>query len=71
MCSAPELIEREILLHALTYNRARALMLEATCVHFAPPTRLRQRALTSLRQWAPILATPIRPTTALIEADAP
>lgn len=54
---SPELIEREILQHALAYNLVRALMLEAACVHSVPLQRISFKgALTTLRQWAPILA---------------
>ena len=54
---SPELIEREILLHALAFNLVRALMLEAACVHCVPLQRVSFKgALTTLRQWAPILA---------------
>lgn len=58
---SPELIEREILLHALAYNLVRALMLEAACVHSVPLHRVSFKgALTTLRQWAPILANASR-----------
>ena len=54
---SPELIEREILVHALAYNLVRALMLEAACVHRVPLARVSFKgALTTLRQWAPLFA---------------
>lgn len=54
---SPELIEREIPLHSFAYNLVRALMLEAACVHSVPLHRVSFKGtLTTLRQWAPILA---------------
>lgn len=54
---SPELIEREILLHAVAYNLVRALMLAAAGTHAVPLARLSFKgALTTLRQWAPLFA---------------
>jgi hypothetical protein len=56
-CLSPELVEKEICLHALAYNLVRALMVEAAWTHGVELDRLSFKAtVDTLRQWAPLFA---------------
>jgi hypothetical protein len=56
-CQSPELIEKEIWLHALAYNLVRALMVEAAWMQGGDIDRLSFKGtVDTLRQWAPLFA---------------
>ena len=52
-CLTPEMIERELWMHAIAYNLVRALVLEAALTHDVPIERLSFKgALDALQGWA-------------------
>jgi len=54
-CLTPELIEKEVWMHAIAYNLVRALMLEAAWTHGVDLERLSFKGtVDTLRQWAPL-----------------
>ena len=54
-CKTPEMVEKEIAMHAVTYNAIRALMQEAAAVNRAPLERLSFKGtVDTLREWASI-----------------
>ena len=55
-CLTPDLIEKEICMHAIAYNLVRALMLEAALTHGVDLERLSFKGtVDTLRQWEPLL----------------
>ena len=56
-CVSPELVEKEIWLHAIAYNLVRALMVEAAAMYGATLERLSFKGtVDALRQWAPLFS---------------
>ncbi len=52
-CKTPEMIIKELLMHCISYNLARHLMLTAAQTYHAPPQRLSFKGtLDTLRHWA-------------------
>jgi hypothetical protein len=55
-CLSPELVEKELWMHAIAYNLIRALMLEAALTHGVDLERLSFKGtVDTLRQWEPLL----------------
>lgn len=56
-CKTPEMIEKELWMHAIAYNLVRAIMLDAATTYAAKLERLSFKGtLATIRQWAPALA---------------
>jgi hypothetical protein len=56
-CKSPDMIEKELWMHIIAYNLIRALMLESAQTYGASCERISFKGtLSTLRQWAPILA---------------
>jgi hypothetical protein len=56
-CKTPEMVEKEIAMHAVTYNAIRAIMQEAAATHHAPLERLSFKGtVDTLREWASIFS---------------
>ena len=66
-CKTPAMVHKELTMHLLAYNLIRLTMLEAAGRHDVPFERLSFKGtLSTLRQWAPLLAaTPPRTRRAL------
>lgn len=57
-CKSPEMVEKEIAMHAITYNAIRAIMQEAAATNHAPLERLSFKGtIDTLREWASIFST--------------
>lgn len=57
-CKTPEMVEKEIAMHAVTYNAVRAIMQEAAATHHAPLERLSFKGtVDTLREWASIFSS--------------
>jgi hypothetical protein len=55
-CQSPQLVEKEVWMHAIAYNLVRAIMLEAALTHQVPLERMSFKGtVDTLRQWLPIL----------------
>ncbi|MCP5041434.1 MAG: IS4 family transposase, partial [bacterium] len=56
-CKTPEMVEKEIAMHAVTYNAIRAIMQEAAATHQAPLERVSFKGtVDTLREWASIFS---------------
>lgn len=56
-CKTPEMVEKEIAMHAVSYNAIRAVMQEAAATHRAPLERLSFKGtVDTLREWASIFS---------------
>jgi hypothetical protein len=56
-CKSPELIEREVLMHQITYNLVRSLMQRSAHLHHVLLGRISFKGtLDTLRHWAPLIA---------------
>lgn len=56
-CQSPEMVDRELWMHAIAYNLVRAVMLDAATACAASLERLSFKGtLVTIRQWAPSLA---------------
>lgn len=56
-CKSPEMVDKELWMHAVAYNLVRAIMLDAATAHAASIERLSFKGtLATVRQWAPALA---------------
>jgi hypothetical protein len=54
-CLTPDLVEKEVWMHAIAYNLVRALMIEAAWTHGVEIERLSFKGtVDTLRQWAPL-----------------
>lgn len=52
-CKTPEMVEKEIVMHAITYNAIRAIMQQAAVINDAPLDRLSFKGtVDTLREWA-------------------
>jgi hypothetical protein len=57
-CKSPAMVEKEIAMHAITYNAIRAIMQEAAATNHAPLERLSFKGTAdTLREWAGIFST--------------
>jgi len=62
-CKTPEMVEKEIAMHAVTFNAVRAIMQEAAVAHHAPLERVSFKGtVDTLREWASIFSSskPVR-----------
>jgi hypothetical protein len=58
-CKTPEIVEKELAMHIIAYNLVRALMIESAQTHHILYERLSFKgSISTVRQWAPILAPP-------------
>ena len=58
-CKSPAMIQKELALYFIAYNLIRAVMLQAASRHDLSPLSLSfQGAVSTLRSWAPVLASP-------------
>jgi hypothetical protein len=56
-CKSPDMVEKELWMHIIAYNLVRAFMLESAHAYRVPSERVSFKGtLSTLRQWAPILA---------------
>jgi hypothetical protein len=56
-CKTPDMVEKEIAMHAVTYNAIRAIMQEAAATHHSPLERLSFKGtVDTLREWASIFS---------------
>jgi hypothetical protein len=56
-CKSPEMIEREVLLHQITYNLVRSLMQRSAHLHHVPLDRISFKGtLDTLRSWSVLIA---------------
>ncbi len=59
-CLSPAMIQKELALYFIAYNLIRAVMLQAALRHDLSPGRISfQGAVSTLRTWAPHLASPL------------
>lgn len=57
-CKTPDMVEKELWMHAIAYNLIRTLMNQAAHTHSRPIERISFKGtLATVRQWAPILAS--------------
>ena len=62
-CKTPDMVEKEIAMHAVTYNAVRAIMQEAAATHHASLERVSFKGtVDTLREWSSIFSscTPVR-----------
>lgn len=56
-CDTPDMVEKELWMHAIAYNLVRALMNQAAHRHATPVDRISFKGtVATVRQWAPLMA---------------
>ena len=59
-CKTPEMIEKELWMYVIAHNLIRALMVESAHIHHISCERLSFKGtISTLHQWAPVLASPL------------